>query len=82
MPKAFKAGCKRPEAKSVVSKEINASENSTGLKEMKNMLKLGQKAPVFELAGYQNGEFLNFSLSEYLGKWVLLCFYPGDFTFV
>jgi peroxiredoxin (alkyl hydroperoxide reductase subunit C) len=21
-------------------------------------------------------------LSEYLGKWVLLCFYPGDFTFV
>ncbi len=21
-------------------------------------------------------------LSDYLGKWVALCFYPGDFTFV
>jgi alkyl hydroperoxide reductase subunit AhpC len=21
-------------------------------------------------------------LSDYLGKWVVLCFYPGDFTFV
>ncbi|HID02876.1 MAG TPA: redoxin domain-containing protein, partial [Desulfobacterales bacterium] len=27
-------------------------------------------------------EFINIKLSDYLGKWVLLCFYPGDFTFV
>ena len=26
--------------------------------------------------------FTNVKLSDYLGKWVLLCFYPGDFTFV
>ena len=28
------------------------------------------------------GKFVEVKLSEYLGKWVLLCFYPGDFTFV
>ena len=31
---------------------------------------------------YDKGKFANISLSEYKGKWVLLCFYPGDFTFV
>jgi hypothetical protein len=31
---------------------------------------------------YHNGRFVSVKLSEYLGKWVLLCFYPGDFTFV
>ena len=24
----------------------------------------------------------NVKLSDYIGKWVVLCFYPGDFTFV
>ena len=30
----------------------------------------------------RKGKFINVKLSDYLGKWVLLCFYPGDFTFV
>jgi peroxiredoxin (alkyl hydroperoxide reductase subunit C) len=30
----------------------------------------------------QKGAFTSVKLSDYLGKWVLLCFYPGDFTFV
>jgi peroxiredoxin (alkyl hydroperoxide reductase subunit C) len=46
------------------------------------MIKVGQKAPDFTAPGYQQGKFINISLSEHLGKWVLLCFYPGDFTFV
>ena len=46
------------------------------------MLKVGQKAPDFTAPGYQKGKFVNVTLSENLGKWVLLCFYPGDFTFV
>jgi alkyl hydroperoxide reductase subunit AhpC len=28
------------------------------------------------------GKFLNVKLSDYAGKWVLLFFYPADFTFV
>jgi peroxiredoxin (alkyl hydroperoxide reductase subunit C) len=46
------------------------------------MIQVGKKAPDFSSPGYQNGNFINLKLSDYLGKWVLLCFYPGDFTFV
>ena len=45
-------------------------------------LRINDEAPDFTAAGFYDGKFMNFSLSEYLGKWVLLCFYPGDFTFV
>jgi peroxiredoxin (alkyl hydroperoxide reductase subunit C) len=44
--------------------------------------RVGQKAPDFEAPAYYKGSFTNVKLSNYLGKWVLLCFYPGDFTFV
>ena len=46
------------------------------------MIKIGRKAPDFIAPAYYKGKFVNVKLSEYLGKWVLLCFYPGDFTFV
>ncbi|MBC6938717.1 MAG: redoxin domain-containing protein [Anaerolineales bacterium] len=44
--------------------------------------RVGQKAPDFEAPAYYRGEFTSVKLSDYLGKWVLVCFYPGDFTFV
>ncbi len=44
--------------------------------------KVGNKAPDFTAPAYYKGEFTEIKLSDYLGKWVLLCFYPGDFTFV
>lgn len=82
MPELFKAGCKRPESNNPVKVDDENSTVNETTEEMKSLVKLGQKAPDFELAGYQNGQFMNFKLSEYIGKWVLLCFYPGDFTFV
>jgi len=44
--------------------------------------RVGGKAPDFEAPAYHKGAFIKVKLSDYLGKWVLLCFYPGDFTFV
>jgi len=44
--------------------------------------KVGKPAPDFEAAAYLNGGFQNIKLSDYRDKWVVLCFYPGDFTFV
>ncbi|MBP7569897.1 MAG: redoxin domain-containing protein [Acidobacteria bacterium] len=44
--------------------------------------RVGQKAPDFQAPAYYRGSFTNVKLSDLLGKWVLLCFYPGDFTFV
>ncbi len=47
------------------------------------MARVGKEAPDFEVSAYVAGEgFKNIKLSDYRGQWVLLCFYPGDFTFV
>jgi hypothetical protein len=46
------------------------------------MARVGQPAPDFEAAAYVDGGFKNLKLSDLRGKWVVLCFYPGDFTFV
>jgi hypothetical protein len=43
---------------------------------------VGQQAPDFEASAYVNGGFKNIRLSDYHGQWVVVCFYPGDFTFV
>jgi peroxiredoxin (alkyl hydroperoxide reductase subunit C) len=43
---------------------------------------VGQKAPDFNAPAFYKGSFTNVQLSESFGKWILLCFYPGDFTFV
>jgi hypothetical protein len=45
--------------------------------------RVGREAPDFEASAYISGTgFKNVKLSDHSGKWVLLCFYPGDFTFV
>jgi peroxiredoxin (alkyl hydroperoxide reductase subunit C) len=46
------------------------------------LARVGHKAPDFEAAAYVDGGFKNIKLSDYAGEWVILCFYPGDFTFV
>lgn len=46
------------------------------------MINVGTKAPEFEAAAYKDGTFTKVKLSDYAGKWVMLCFYPGDFTYV
>lgn len=43
---------------------------------------IGRPAPSFQLDAVHNGEMKNISLSDYKGKWVVLFFYPLDFTFV
>lgn len=43
---------------------------------------VGKPAPDFEAAAYVKGAFQNVKLSDYRGQWVVVCFYPGDFTFV
>lgn len=43
---------------------------------------IGSPAPLFSLDGVVNLEFKKVSLNDYKGKWVVLFFYPADFTFV
>ena len=46
------------------------------------LARVGAEAPDFEASAYVDGGFKNIKLSDYRGQWVVLCFYPGDFTFV
>ena len=81
MPEEFKPGCQRPPIKKPVLESVPTTEANT--KEAKQaMIRVGKPAPDFTAPAYCNGRFMNISLAEYKGKWVLLCFYPGDFTFV
>ena len=81
-------GCARPTGASVNKNPSPAKTSEEPIldqqKEQKSMVqaKVGKAAPDFEAPAYQQGEFGSVKLSDYLGKWVLLCFYPGDFTFV
>jgi alkyl hydroperoxide reductase subunit AhpC len=45
-------------------------------------VQVGQPAPDFALTGVADGDFVDVKLSDYRGKWVVLFFYPLDFTFV
>ncbi len=46
------------------------------------MIKINYPAPDFKLPAFAGGNFGEVSLESLRGKWVYLCFYPGDFTFV
>jgi hypothetical protein len=42
----------------------------------------GQRAVNFELPAVIGDEITSVKLSDYNGKWRVVCFYPADFTFV
>ena len=45
--------------------------------------RVGMGATNFEANAYVQGlGFQPVKLSDHKGKWIVLCFYPGDFTFV
>ena len=52
------------------------------IEEVSHMLQIGQPAPDSDVEAYVRGEreARRLSLSGYAGKWVVLFFYPRDFT--
>jgi peroxiredoxin (alkyl hydroperoxide reductase subunit C) len=46
------------------------------------MVKVGQDIPDFAMSVYHNEQIAEVKLSDYKGKWLVLVFYPADFTFV
>lgn len=84
MAEEVAVGCARPTGGPVgeAAGETVQQEENAPKKEASPMIKVGRKAPDFVAPAYHQGRFVSVRLSEHLGKWVLLCFYPGDFTFV
>jgi hypothetical protein len=73
-------GCVEPAKGPLVKKPEAAT--ASGNPQAAISARVGQPAPDFESAALVDGGFKNIKLSDYRGKWVVLCFYPGDFTFV
>jgi peroxiredoxin (alkyl hydroperoxide reductase subunit C) len=83
MAEEIDVGCARPTGGPVGEDVPEEKPEPTAIiKETQSMIQVGKKAPDFVAPGYHKGKFISAKLSDYLGKWVLLCFYPGDFTFV
>ena len=83
--KELKIGCGKPTGATVgeKAKQETPSDQTQPQKEVTmSAARVGRKAPDFEAPAFHKGKFGQVKLSDYLGKWVVLCFYPGDFTFV
>jgi peroxiredoxin (alkyl hydroperoxide reductase subunit C) len=48
----------------------------------KKMIKIGEKIPEIRARAYQNDEIKSQNFSDYKGKWLVVVFYPEDFTFI
>jgi peroxiredoxin (alkyl hydroperoxide reductase subunit C) len=46
------------------------------------MIKINQQVPDYQVDAYHNDEVKKIKFSDYKGKWMVLVFYPADFTFV
>ncbi len=46
------------------------------------MLKIGKVVPNLKLQAFQNEEIKDINLKDYRGKWLVVVFYPADFTFI
>jgi peroxiredoxin (alkyl hydroperoxide reductase subunit C) len=85
MPK-LKDGCVQPARGPVVpaAQPSGPAAAAAQSQEAGGMLaRVGAEAPDFEASAFVAGEgFKPVKLSDYRGQWLVLCFYPGDFTFV
>ncbi len=80
----LKDGCVQPARGPIVptTESPEAIPISPG-KEVRMLARVGYEAIDFEAHAYIEGVgFQPVRLSDYKGKWIVLCFYPGDFTFV
>lgn len=80
-----KDSCVKP-AKGPILPPEAAEAALSGTQDRKESLRMvarvGKPAPDFEASAYADGGLKNVNLADYKDKWVVLCFYPGDFTFV
>jgi hypothetical protein len=82
----LKDGCVKP-ARGPIVPAVQTAVPAPGMapsQEVKKMIaRVGKEAIDFEANAFvKDVGFQTVKLSDYKGKWIVLCFYPGDFTFV
>ena len=76
-------GCATPSKGPITEAQATPTETIVADKEVyMERAQVGKPAPDFELTAFYGDGFTNVRLSDYKGKWIVVCFYPGDFTFV
>jgi hypothetical protein len=82
----LKDGCVKPARGPILPEAVSdqpAGALSQPQEVSKMLAKVGKEAPDFEASAFVANEgFKPVKLSDYKGKWIVVCFYPGDFTFV
>lgn len=81
----LKDGCVKPARGPIIPQASSAAPSGeTPSQEVVTMqARVGKEAIDFEANAFVTGEgFKPIKLSDYKGKWIVICFYPGDFTFV
>ncbi|NLM41948.1 MAG: redoxin domain-containing protein [Firmicutes bacterium] len=79
--KEFGPGCQRPKGQPKQAVEMAVVQEAPKGEERK-MIQVGKPAPMFSAPAFYQGKFVEVDLAEFKGNWIMLCFYPGDFTFV
>ncbi len=82
----LKDGCVQP-ARGPITPAPESTAPAAGAtpsQEVSEMLaRVGKEAPDFEANAFvSDAGFKPVKLSDYKGQWIVICFYPGDFTFV
>ena len=79
----LKDGCVAPARGPIGVPEVETASPASDQEEKRKMTaQVGKPAPDFEANAFFEGGFKNVRFSDYKDQWVILCFYPGDFTFV
>jgi hypothetical protein len=81
----MKDGCVKPARGPIVPAPDRAAQApaTAPTQEARMLAAVGKEAIDFEANAFVEGQgFKPIKLSDYKGKWIVLCFYPGDFTFV
>jgi hypothetical protein len=80
----LKDGCVKPARGPIIAESAPQGAKASPSQEVREMFaRVGQGALDFEANAFVAGKgFVPIKLSDYKGKWIVLCFYPGDFTFV
>lgn len=82
----MKDGCVKPARGPILPESESAApvKGAEKSQEVDKMLaRVGKEAPDFEANAFVAGDgFKSVRLSDFKGQWIVVCFYPGDFTFV
>lgn len=65
------------------TQSMDSTNNSEEKKTMSSTM-VRSEIPAFEMDAYDSktGHYITVSSDDYKGKWLAICFYPADFTFV